>query len=105
MITNPTLGSFSGTKGEVFFSGFFGKLIELALIAGSIIFLFMLIMGAISWISSGGDKGAAEQAKSRVTNALIGIIVLFAVFAIVNLIGVFFGGLNLLNLNLTPVTP
>lgn len=105
MITNPTLGSFSGTKGEVFFSGFFGNLISLALVAGTVIFFFMLIMGAISWIGSGGDKGAMEQSKSKITNALIGIIIMFAIFAIVGLISAFFGNIDLFNLTLTPVTP
>ena len=105
MIKNPILGTLGDTTGTVFFEGFFGKVIALALIAGVVIFLFMLIGGAISWISSGGDKGSVEAAKSKVTNALIGIIILFAVFAVVGLVSYFFGDLNLLQPELTPVTP
>lgn len=105
MITNPTLGSIGGTPGTTFFSTFFGGLITLAIIIGAIIFVFMLVAGAIQWIGSGGDKAAVEGAKGKITNALVGIIVLFAVFAIVNIIGVFFGGLDFLNLGITPLTP
>lgn len=105
MIKNPTIGALGLTSGTTFFQGFFGKLISLALVTGSIIFIFMLIIGGIQWISSGGDKGAVEQAKGKVTNALVGIVVLFSVFAIVLFVEAFFGGVNLFNLILTPVTP
>lgn len=104
-IVNPLLGGLKFTGGPAFFQNFFGNLISLLLVVGSVIFLFMLIIGAIKWISSGGDKGSLESAKGQITNALIGIVILFAVFAVVSLIGYFFGGLNLLQPALTPVTP
>jgi succinate dehydrogenase/fumarate reductase cytochrome b subunit len=95
MITNPILpepvtGS-SGNAGVTFFQKALPAAIIFGLIVGVIIFFFTLITGAIAWISSGGDKQALEGAKAKVTNAIIGLVVLFAVFAIIQLIEVFFG--------------
>jgi hypothetical protein len=58
----------------------------------------MLIVGAIQWISSGGDKQGVETARGKVTSALIGLVILLAVFAILQLINTFF---NVQILNLT----
>lgn len=74
-----------------FFNVFLPKAITLLLVVGVIIFFFMLIMGAIQWISSGGDKGGLEAARGKITSALIGIIILFSVFAVMKLIETFFG--------------
>lgn len=87
-VTDPGLGSLNGVS---FFQNFLPALISLGFIIGVTAFLFMLILGAIQWITSGGDKGAAEAARARVTNALVGLFILLALFAIVNLVELFFG--------------
>jgi hypothetical protein len=48
-------------------------------------------MGAIQWITSGGDKGQLEGARNKITNALIGLIIVGASWAVFTLIGQFFG--------------
>lgn len=95
-ITNPVLGpalqGLSQSEGGVaFFQKLLPAAITLCLVVGVIIFFFMLIMGAIQWISSGGDKQGLESAKGKLTNALIGIVILFSVFAVAKLIETFFG--------------
>jgi hypothetical protein len=80
-----------GSDPVAFMGGFLRGLISLGLVAGGVIFLFMLIVGGIQWITSGGDKVANEDARRRVTNALIGIFVLFSFYGILNLVGCFFG--------------
>jgi hypothetical protein len=75
------------------------NLIGLAFIIGCIIFFFMLLMGAIQWISSGGDKGKLESARGRITSAIIGIVILLSVFAIMKLVEIFFG-INILTLDI-----
>ena len=64
--------------------------------------LFMLIWGSIQWISSGGDKQALESARGRLTGALIGIVLLFVSFALIQLIGNFFG-IKILTLDIGPL--
>lgn len=95
IISNPILksggGELSSYTGKAFIQAVLPAIITFALIVGAIFFVFMLITGAIQWISSGGDKGGLEAAKSKITNALIGIVILFSFFAIGSLIGNFFG--------------
>lgn len=94
MITNPILptpstGS-SGNAGVTFLQKSIPAAISLGFVVGAVVFFFILIIGAIQWISSGGDKQTVETARGKVTNAIIGLIILFAVFAILQLINTFF---------------
>lgn len=91
VIKNPALGSLGNSTGLVFFQRFLPRILTLGLIIGVLIFFFIIIIGAIQWISSGGDKNALEEAKHKITNAIIGIVILFSVFAILKLIENFFG--------------
>ena len=92
MITNPALKeSIREQEGITFFQKFLPNLLTLGLIIGAVFFFFILIVGAIQWISSGGDKNALEEAKHKITNAIVGMIILFSVFAILKLIENFFG--------------
>lgn len=95
-ITNPALGPglqgiLEGEGGAGFLQRFLPALVNLFFIVGTVIFLFMLIWGAIAWISSGGDKAAIESARGRITAALVGIVVLLSTFAIIVVIESFFG--------------
>ena len=90
-INNPTLGNLGNLNGAQFFDRLFPALVSLGLTIGAIAFLFMLIWGGVEWITSGGDKVRNEAARQRVTNALTGIVILFSVFAILNLVECFFG--------------
>jgi hypothetical protein len=74
-------------------------LITLILIVAALVFFFMLILGGIKWISSGGDKAQTESARNQITAALIGLVIVFAAWAIITLINTFFG-VNILNLTL-----
>lgn len=89
MISNPITSNL-GSDGVGFFQEFIPKLITLALIIGVVIFFFTLVMGAIKWITSGGDKQAVESAREKIASALVGLIVLFAAFAVLELLEHFF---------------
>jgi hypothetical protein len=101
-ITNPVLGNLGQKTGLSFFQGFIPGLIGLAFVAGTIIFFFILILGAIQWISSGGDKQALEGARGKITNAIIGIVILFSLFAVLSLIQNFFH-ITILTLDIGPL--
>ena len=62
----------------------------------------MLLWGAISWILSGGDKAGLESAKGRITNAIVGFVLLIGTFAIVKLIETFFG-IDILSIDIGPL--
>jgi hypothetical protein len=72
----------------------FGSLVRLAisfvLIVAAVAFFFMLVLGGIKWITSGGDKGKTEGARSQITAGLIGLVIVFSAWAILTLIESFF---------------
>ena len=71
------------------------------IVAGAITFAY-LIFGAIKWITSGGDKAKVEDARGKITSAVIGLLILASVWAIFNLVvTVAFGGedIQIRNLN------
>jgi len=99
-----------GTEGKQFQSPVdftLGNIISFAitasLIIAGIIFFFMLVIGGIQWITAGGDKANAEGARGRITAALIGLVIVFAAFAIVNLLSSVFG-INLFTLNIGKIS-
>lgn len=65
--------------------------VTLTLIIAGIVFFFMLVIGGIKWILSGGDKNQTESARNQITAALVGLVIVFAAWAIANLLGTFFG--------------
>lgn len=79
-----------------------GRLIEIGadfvLLIGTLALLVMLLMGAFNWVTAGGDKGKIESARDRMTQAVIGIVVLASVFAIYSIILNFFGLQSRINL-------
>jgi hypothetical protein len=101
-ITNPAIGNLNNNSGVQFFQKLIPSLIGLIFVAGAIIFFFMLLISGIQWITSGGDKAAVEGAKGRLTQALIGIVVLFSAFAIIKLVQGLFG-INILSIDIGPL--
>ena len=77
--------------GELSIGGIVSGLIRLILVIASLVFFFILVVGGITWIASGGDKAKTEEARNRITAALVGLVIVFAAWAIVQLINVFFG--------------
>lgn len=99
-IKNPVGPQFE--TGISFFQKFVPSLIGLGLVIGVIIFTFIMLIGGIQWIVSGGDKAAVESASGKVTNAIVGLLILFALFAILKLLETFFG-INILTLDIGPL--
>ncbi|MDP3994375.1 MAG: hypothetical protein Q8P91_00905 [bacterium] len=99
-IYNPLLGpTLQGKSGVEFLQIFVPNMIGLSFVIGVVIFLFIVIIGAIQWTTSGGDKASIESARGKITNALVGIVILFSLFALLKFIEDFFG-INILTLDL-----
>lgn len=104
-ITNPALGNtlegiLSNDGGAGFFPALITSLVSLFLILGIIFAFFYMIFGGINYILSGGDKTKTENARHQITYALIGLVVLFSVFAIVSLIETIFD-VSILQIDIT----
>lgn len=65
--------------------------ISLVMLVVALVFFFILIMGGLRWVMSGGDQKNVESARNQITNALIGLAIVFAAFAIMKLIETVFG--------------
>ena len=68
-----------------------GQVLNILLIAAVVLALFFLIYGGIRWILSGGDKAKVETARQTIVAAIIGLIVAFLAYFIVNIILSVFG--------------
>ena len=95
-IYNPALPlNLNQMNGEPYLQNLISTVISLGFIIGSIVFFFMLISGAIMWITSRGDAGGHPvkdpgplvMAKKQITNAIIGLVILLSVYAIIRVIG------------------
>jgi cbb3-type cytochrome oxidase subunit 3 len=76
-----------------------GGFLRLILVVAGLVFFFILVIGGIKWIMSGGDKAHTEGARNQITAALVGLVIVFSAWAIVELIRVFFG-VNLFELKI-----
>ncbi len=102
-ITNPVLKSpLKSMSGVDFLGDFLPKFIGLGFVIGVLVFFFIMIIGAIQWTSSGGDKTALEGARGKITNAIVGIVILFSLFALLKIIEDFFG-IDILTLDIGPL--
>ncbi|OGF98734.1 hypothetical protein A2153_00265 [Candidatus Gottesmanbacteria bacterium RBG_16_38_7b] len=93
-ITNPLITGFVGKKpgdAPAILAKFFSGIVGLLLIISTIWALMQLLLGAFTWISSGGDKGRIEAAQQKMLHAFMGLILVFAAWAIFLLLLRFLG--------------
>lgn len=80
---NPPQGMNFGAKDPV--QGF-GQLIvfgtRLFIMISAMFLLIYLLWGAFDWINSGGEKEKISKAQQKITNALIGMVLIFVVFSV-----------------------
>ncbi len=86
----PAQGTDFYNLGQLTIPNLISALIRLTLVVAAIVFFFILVIGGIQWIASGGDKAQTEAARNRITAALVGLVIVFAAWAIVALIKTFF---------------
>lgn len=87
----PKSGSSLSSLASLTPGGIISGAISLVIILVALVFFFILIIGGLKWITSGGDEKKVGLARAQITNALIGLVIVFAAWAIMSLIGVVFG--------------
>ena len=80
-IENNLPGASDASGGEGF-GLLLNQLLSIALTIGVIAVLLFLIWGGIEWITSGGDKSKTEKARDKITQAVIGLVILVSAVAI-----------------------
>lgn len=99
-ITNPAISAALGGNPDransgATFSSYFITIWRALIVVGALAVLFNLVNGAIEWVTAGGDAGKVKHAREKMTQAIVGMILLAGSFAIVAFIGQIFG-LNIL---------
>lgn len=70
---------------------FVSRIAGVGLIVASLVSFGFLIWGGLQWILAGDDKSKVEQARSRLTNAIVGLAVVAVVWALFMFINYFLG--------------
>lgn len=65
-------------------------------VIGGLMFIFYFVMGGLTWISAGGDKGKIEKAREQMTQGVIGMVVIVIAYGLIGVISTFLG-LKILN--------
>lgn len=68
-----------------------GVLITLVFVAVLLLWVYLVLRGAVDVIRSQGEEGMIEGGKKRISNVLISISVLFVFLVGITLVGSFFG--------------
>lgn len=92
---NDTLCSVDATKtGDVI-----SNIIIALFVIAAVLALVFLVWGGIKWILSGGDKTKVEAARSTIIAAIIGLIIVFLSYFILQIVlGLF--GINITDLQI-----
>lgn len=98
------LGSFLGSNPLLYLSNTletFTKILSVTIgvmtIVAFIWFLFTMFIGAISWLSSGGDKAKLQEAQKKISTGVIGLVIVISAMFLIKIIGTIFG-IDILNI-------
>lgn len=73
--------------------------IDILLVVVVLLSFAFIIWGALNWITSEGDKTKVESARKTIIFAVVGLVVSFLAFFVINIAGSLFG-INLLKLSI-----
>jgi hypothetical protein len=68
-------------------SSIIGTIVGAALSLIGIVFFVLMIYGGFTWMIARGNDAEVTKAKDMITNAVIGLIIVFAAYAITKYIG------------------
>ena len=80
-----------GTGYATDFGVMFSSILNVVMLIAAVLVFAFLIFGGIQWITAGGDKTKAEEARNKITSAVIGLVIVAASYALINLIVNFLG--------------
>ena len=99
-ITNPAIG---GPQGDSALGAYIGVAVKSMLVIGAVLVLLLLAWGAFQIITSGGDSKGQEKGRNIIQNAVIGLVILVALFPIIKALEIILN-ISILNLNFPSVT-
>lgn len=97
---NATAGKVTAFAGQVgtqdtnFIQTKAGQIIGTVLSFVGVIFLILMIYSGITWMTAQGNDQQVTKAKDLLVNSIIGLIIIFAAYAITKFVGTFVQDLN-----------
>jgi hypothetical protein len=85
-ITKPKWAIGGNGDGRAQLGNIISNILNIVFAIGVVLALFYLIWGAFTWITSGGDKGKTADARNKIIAAVVGLILLAAVWALLSLV-------------------
>lgn len=80
--TLTTIGSSAGYSTGTSFTAILGQIIGVALSFLGVVLLILVIYSGIQWMTAGGNTDAVAEAKQRIVNSVIGLVLVLAALAI-----------------------
>jgi len=82
---------FLGGEGDIetsagIFTQIISNIIGIMTIVAGIWFVFMFIIAAFGYLTAGGDKQKISESNSKITTALIGLVVVVFAYALISLL-------------------
>ena len=81
----------SGAAGAGILGTYIAVIIQTAIVLGGLAALLYMFLGALGWITAGGDTGKIDKARDRIVQSLVGLAVIVSVVALATFIGPVFG--------------
>ena len=85
-ISPPAAMDVGGSDPVAGLGKFIGFGINMFILIAGMFLIFYLLWGALDWINSSGEKEKLTKAQNKITNALIGIVLIFVVLTVFNLL-------------------
>ena len=79
------------TDSLIKFTSVFSTALGVLSISAGIWFIIQILAGSFQWLNSGGDKQGVENARKRISNAIMGLFLVIAAYALISLVGLIFG--------------
>lgn len=87
----PGLGPFTKTEPVMALTNIISIAIGVMTIGAGIFFLFQVIIAGYNYLSAGGDAKLIETAGKKITNAIIGLLIVVVAYAFLSLLGTLLG--------------
>jgi hypothetical protein len=78
-------GTCTATDGSCLY-GIVGRVLNVVLGFLGIVLLFYFIYGGFKWMTAGGDEKGVGEAKTMIRNAVIGLVIIMASYALSNFV-------------------
>ena len=99
--TIPTDPAYQGIQ-SILPSQIVSAIVNLILGSAGVVSFIFLLWGGVQWIMAGGDKEALDKSRKKISNALIGLAVVFSSYALMFIVQALFG-IQIIQLPLNPI--